>query len=88
MLEPFNKRLLAAFVSGRTEGRDVANFDAELDAARFAFKSTSAIDGKDVSVALRAAGFNRSHDNSVPGQRITYRRRATNPVAGDGGISA
>jgi len=75
-LGPIEKAILHAFVAGRVESRAVAYFADELAAAKDFMSAgvAEALEGKDVSVALRAAGFNRNYD-ALPKSAIVYRRR-------------
>jgi len=75
MLAHDQKESLHAFIANRVEGRTVAYFAEELAAAKDFLPSqvSDALEGKDVSVALRSAGFNRNYD-ALPKSAIVYRR--------------
>ena len=74
MLAPDEKDILHAFIAGRVADRDQAVLSEEVEAVNRSFPAFGALEGMDISVALRAAGFNRDY-NDRRRSPIVYLRR-------------
>lgn len=75
-LAPDQMLAVRAFVAGRVQGLDCVLLADELAAVREALPITGpAVEGMDVSKALRAAGFNRAYEvNGRKATDIIYKR--------------